>query len=437
MGLYLLFADKEPGAEVYSAATKRDQARIVHGEAIRMVRASPALSSRIAIFRDNLSVEKTASKFEPLGADEDTLDGLNVHGAIIDELHAHKTRGVLDVIDTATGSRRQPLLFEITTAGFDRQSVCWEQHEYGRNVLEGLVKDDSFFCFVASIDDDDDWRNREVWIKANPNLGISVKIDDLERKAEKAKELPASQNAFRRLHLNQWTEQEDRWIEMEGWKRCDAPVDPDELKGLECYGGLDLSSTTDVTAVILVFPLEGDFHVLPFFWIPKDNIRKRSERDKVPYDVWVREGLMFATEGNIVDYDAIRMFFRELVKIYNIKEVALDRWNATQLATQLEGDGLTMVPFGQGFASMSAPTKELEKLILGRRLRHGGHPVLQWMAGNVAVKQDAAGNLKPAKDKSREKIDGIVALIMAIDRATRHGDESSVYESRGLLSLGL
>ena len=247
IGLYLLVADGEQGAEVYSAATTRDQARIVFDEARRMVATSPALRRRVELLINNLHVAASASRFMPLSSDSSTMDGLNVHGAIIDELHAHKTRGVVDVLDTATGARRQPLLFEITTAGYDRHSICFEHHDYSIKVLDGVLQDDSWFAYIAAADEGDDWTDPKVWRKANPNFGISVKEDDLARKAEKAVALPGAQNAFRRLHLNQWTEQAERWIDMAAWDACDAPVDPERLRGRACFGGLDLSTTTDLS----------------------------------------------------------------------------------------------------------------------------------------------------------------------------------------------
>jgi phage terminase large subunit-like protein len=425
IGLYLFFADAEPGAEVYTAATKRDQARIVHGEAVRMVQASAALRARIGVVKDNLHVLATHSKFEPLGADSDTMDGLNIHGAVVDEVHAHKTRGVVDVLETATGARRQSLIFYITTAGYNRLSVCWELRDYSTKVLDGVVDDETWFAWVCAIDEGDDWQDERVWGKANPNLGVSVKLDDLRRKAKKARELPGAQNAFRRLHLNEWTEQADRWLDLELWDRnTGRAYTLADLAGRACLGGLDLASTTDVCALELLFPPEEDadededvYAVLSFFWAPKDTIRERTRKDRVPYDVWHRDGFLLGTEGNVVDYDAIREHLRELAEVVEIRELAYDRWNASQLVTDLQGDGFTCVPIGQGFASMTAPTRELEKLLLSGRIAHGGHPVLRWMATNVAVEQDAAGNLKPSKKKSTEKIDGIVALVMAIARA--------------------
>lgn len=424
IGLKLAFFDDEPGAEVYAAATKRDQAMIVWSEAKRMVEKTPELRGMIRAFVGNLHREETASKFEPLGADADTLDGLNIHGGIVDEVHAHKTRAVLDVLETATGSRLQPLIFYITTAGYDRTSVCWELHEYSTKVLEGLVEDDSFFAYVAALDEGDDWTDETVWVKANPNLGVSAKLDKLRQECKRAQEVPGRQNAFKRLHLNVWTEQADRWIDMTRWDEGDLAVDPGELAGATCFCGLDLSTTTDITAFVAVFPDDSDgFDVLAHFWVPEEGIRARARRDRVPYDLWESQGSITATEGNVVDYDAIREHIREFAERYRVVEIAYDRWNSTQLVTQLLKDGAPMVPVGQGFASMAGPMRDLEGLIVSRRLYHGGNPVLRWMAANVAVEQDPAGNLKPSKAKSTEKIDGIVAMVMAVGRAMLHQEQ--------------
>ncbi len=439
LGLYLAFFDDEPGAEVYSAATKRDQAKISWGEAKRMVQRTPGLSKRIQAFAANLSNEIEAQKFEPLSADYNSMDGLNIHGAIIDELHRHKTRDMWDVLQTGTGARREPLTFVITTAGYDRHSICWEQHDYATKVLEGIIPDDSFFAYIAAIDEEDDWTDPAVWVKANPNLGISVKLDALERDCQKAQDVPGEQNAFKRLRLSVWTEQADRWLDMSTWDAAEARRPEDELEGEMCFGAIDLSSTTDLTALTLWFPRDdGGGDALAWFWLPEDNIARRVKRDKVPYDVWVREGLVTGTDGNVVDYDVIRATANDLAERYNIREMAIDRWNSTHLQTQLMGDGFDVVPFGQGFASMSAPTREIEKLVLKNQLRHGGNPVLRWMASNVAVKQDPAGNLKIDKAKSTEKVDGMVALAMCVGRAmVSDGDDGdSVYEGRGVLTIG-
>jgi len=436
IALYLLLSDKEPGAEIYSCAADRDQAAIVFEMARQMVESHPSLTKRCKVYRNSIYVPDTASRYKVLSADAFTKHGLNAHGVIFDELHAQKNRDLWDVMLTSTGARRQPLLFAITTAGvYDPESICWEVHDYALKVRDGIIDDDEFLPVIYAAEQDDDWTDPEIWRKANPGLGISVKTDYLERECERAKEVPAAQNTFRRLHLNQWTEQETRWLDMGVWDENGGTLDEGALAGQECFAGLDLSTTTDISALALFF--RGGESVMRF-WVPGDNIAKRSRNDRVPYDTWRRDGHLTATAGNVIDYDFIRAQLNELQTVYNIKQIAIDRWNATQLATQLMGDGFDVVMFGQGFASMSSPTKELEKLLLNRALNHGNHPVLRWMASNVAVKQDAAGNLKPAKDKSSERIDGIVALIMAIGLASQ--DEGSSiserYATDGILVLG-
>lgn len=440
VGLYLLDADGEPGAEIYTAATKRDQARIAHAEATRMVKAAPLLRRRMRVVKDNINIPQTAAKFEPLGRDSDSLDGLNVHGVIADEVHAWRGRDMWDVLETATGARRQPLMLAITTAGYDRTSFCWEMHDYTQKVLSGVVDDDSHFGTIYAIDEGDDWQDARCWAKANPNLGVSVKPDDLERKAAKAKEMPSALNAFLRLHLDVWTQAESRWMDPDAWRACGLPVDAEGLRGRTCFGGLDLSSTTDISAFVLVFPPSVDdepYQVLPRFWIPAESMRKRSHDDGVPYDAWVRSGWMRTTPGDVIDYDFIVAEIDELAQQYDIGEIAFDRWGATKMIQELQGQGMTVIQFGQGYASMSAPMKELERLTLAHRIAHGGNVPLAWMMDNVVAEQDAAGNLKPSKARSREKIDGVVALIMALDRATRHDPENdrSVYEERGIRSL--
>jgi len=438
IGLYLLVADGEPGAEVYSAATKRDQARITHSEATRMVKSSPSLRKRLTVFKDNIHIQDTASKYEPLSSDYNSLDGLNIHGAIIDELHAHKTRDLWDVLETATGSRRQPLMFPITTAGYNRETICFLQHEYTEKILDGVVQDDSFFGIIFTLDEGDDWEDEGCWIKSNPNLGVSKKLDDMRRKATRAKEMPSALNAFLRLELNIWTQSETKWINLAHWTACAKAVDADGLRGRTCYGGLDLSSNIDVSAFVLVFPpqAEGDdYQTLCRFWIPQEAMVERSRRDRVPYLTWVRQGFITATEGNVIDYAWILHQIDQDMQTYDIKEIAFDRWGATKIQTELmdRGGEDFMVQFGQGFVSMSPPMKELERLILEHKLAHGGNPVLAWMANNLVARVDPAENIKPDKEKSIERIDGMVALIMALDRALRHEPRKpSVYEQRGL-----
>lgn len=442
LGLYLLTADGEPGAEVYSAATKREQAKLSWGEAVRMVKASPALSRMVQHWRsgDTLTVEATASKFQPLGADADTMDGLNVHGALIDELHAHRTRAVVDVLETATGARRQPLQVEITTAGFDRASVCWEHHEYSRQVLEGTVEDDTWFAYIAAADEGDDWTAPATWERANPSYGITVKPDDLTRKCERARQLPAAQNAFQRLHLNIWTQQSERWIDAELWDANAGTVDLDALRGRPGYGGLDLSAVSDLTAWVMVFPRpdEADhLDVVARFWCPKSRLLDTANQYRDQYLAWERDGYLTATEGDAVDYQRVKRDIIEDAQRYALVDLNVDRlFQGYQLSQELIDEGLDVFGMGQGFLSMAIPMKEFERRLLERKIHHGGNPVLRWMAGNVAVKQDAAGNLKPDKAASAAKIDGIVALIMALDRAMRReAPKKSVYETRGLVRV--
>jgi phage terminase large subunit-like protein len=440
LSLYLLIADREPGAEVYSAAVDRDQASIVFNEAANMVESSPHLSSKLQVVRSTKRIvdHRSRSYYKALSADVPAKEGLNAHAVLIDELHAQKTRDLWDTLRYAGASRRQPLHLSITTAGFDRHSICWEQHDYALKVLDGTIEDLSFFPYISAAGQDDEWTKPEVWKKANPSLGVTMSIEQFAEDCREAQDSPAKENSFRRYRLNQWTEQDVRWLNMEKWDACNASTA--SLDGKSCYAGLDLSSTTDISALVLVFPEEGDrYAALPFFWVPEEGARRRERMDRVPYCRWIDHGLIEATPGDVIDYDRIRKKINELNEQYAIEEICIDRWNATQLATQLDGDGFTVVPFGQGYASMNAPTKKLEEVVLAARLAHGGNPVLRWMAGNVSIEQDAAGNWKPSKKKSIERIDGIVALIMGLGRATTQPElNTSVYarERRGFITLG-
>jgi phage terminase large subunit-like protein len=436
IALALLLMDNEPGAEVYSAAADRAQAAIVFDEAKRMVENSPSLSRFAEPYRREIRVPKINGTYKVLSADAYTKHGLNAHGIVFDELHAQPNRDLWDVLNTSTGARRQPMMVMITTAGYDRNSLCWEQHEYARQVLNGNVDDQAYFAYIAAADEGDDWTDPVIWAKANPGLGVTVKVDYLQAECDRAKQVPAYQNTFRRLHLNQWTTQESRFLDMTYWDACGKPL-PD-LAGRACYGGLDLATTTDIAAFVLVFPPHEDgepFWVLPRFFIPQDNMIERVRRDRVPYDVWQRQGLLVATPGNVIDYTYIEAEIARLAAQYEIREIAFDRWGAAQMSQRLTDADMVMVQFGQGYASMSAPTKEMLRLVLSQEIGHAGNPVLRWMADNMAVQQDAAGNVKPDKAKSTQRIDGMVAAIMALDRATRNMGETSVYEERGIRTL--
>ncbi len=424
---YLLLADKEPGAEVYSAAADRMQASIVFEAAKSAIEASSVLKKRVKVFKRAITGPLNSS-YKVLSADVKTKHGLSPSGIIFDELHAQPNRNLWDVLRTGMSARRQPLLFAITTAGWDRHSICWEQHDYAVKVASGIIPDDEFLGVIYSAPSDADWTKEETWRLANPNLGISKKLSYMEAECARAKESPAYENTFRQLELCQWTEQSVRWMPMEAWDSCGEKADEDSLEGEECWGGLDLSTTTDVAALALLFRRkDGGYIVVPKFWIPEENAELRQRRDRVPYPVWAKQGLVKMTEGDVIDYDVIRKDIGELGTRFDIKEIAADRWNASQIITQLTGDGFMVVPFGQGFASMAFPTKRLMELVLGKRIAHGGNPVLRWMASNVSAKKDAAGNLKPDKEKSTEKIDGIVAIIMALGRAEVNASEDEEF----------
>ncbi|MDN7503475.1 terminase large subunit [Burkholderia orbicola] len=427
IALYLLYADGEPGAEIYSAAADRDQASIVFEMAKGMIDAAPALRKRAQAFKRAVVVSSSASSYKVLSADAYTKHGLNAHGIIFDELHAQPNRDLWDVLTTSTGARRQPLTVAITTAGYDRHSICYELYDYACKVRDGIIDDPSFLPCIYEAGPDDDWKSPATWRKAHPGLGVSVKEEYFEQEAAKAAAIPAYENTFRQLLLNQWTEQACRWISMDTWDSCAGEL-PD-LTDHVCYAGLDLATTTDIAALVLAFPIGSTVYLKPFFWVPEENARTRSKRDRVPYEQWIKAGHIEATDGKVIDYDVIRQRINELGQQYNIQEIALDRWNATQLATQLAGDGFEMVGFGQGVASMSAPMKELERRLLTKELNHGGHPVLRWMASNVATEMDAAGNIKPSKAKSTERIDGIVSTVMALGRLiVSEEDRTSAYD---------
>lgn len=445
IGLKLAFADSEPGAEVYSAATKRDQALIVHGEAQRMVKATPELARRVTVLRHNLSRPDLAQKFEPLGADEDTLDGLHVHGAIIDELHAHRTRGIWDVILTATSARRQPLTIAITTAGQDPTdaSVCWEQHVYAEQLLRGVIEDDTYFAFIAALEQADlgRWHDESLWYAVNPNLGVSKKIDYLREQAKQAARIPSKLTTFLRLELNVWSQETPRWIDLGLWdEQAGAPIDERSLVGRRAVAGLDLSSVSDLSAFVLLFPEpDGRLTILPRLWCPEAKLQDdERNRYREQYRAWARDGWIRVTPGNAIDYEAIEAQIAQDAQTFQIESIAIDRlYQGYMLAMRLqEQHGLQVAACGMGFLSMAGPCAEFERRLLARQLHHGGHPVLRWMASNVVVREDPAGNKKPDKASSQGKIDGIVALLLALDRLMRQApptESTSVYESRGAL----
>lgn len=442
IALNMLCNDDEWKAEVYSCASDRQQAGIVFDVAVDMVKQSPALSKRIKIVPSTkrMVYQPTGSIYQVLSSEVATKHGLNVSACIFDELHTQPTRALYDVMTQGSGdARKQPLWFFLTTAGTDRNSICWEVHQKALDILEGRKFDPRFYPVIFGLPDDADWTLEENWYKANPSLGYTIAIDKVRDAYHKALETPADENQFRQLRLNQWVKQSIRWMPMDKWDECGTMVDPNQLEGRACYAGLDLSSTSDLTAFVLVFPPLDEsepYAVLPFFWVPEETLSLRVRRDHVPYDQWTRPGYIQTTEGNVVHYGYIEQFICQLGERYNIREIAHDRWNATMMVQTLEDDGFTMIPFGQGFKDMSPPTKELMRLVLEHKIAHGGHPVLRWNMDNAFVRTDPAGNLKLDKEKSTEKIDGAIALIMGLDRAMKNqsgGD--SIYNHRGFIVL--
>ncbi len=422
IAIYMLLFDGEIGGEIYLAAADREQAGLVFGAMVGMIRNDPELEAVCDVIESHKRIVHKASRSfcRAISAEAYSKHGFNASTVIYDELHAARDRELWDVLATSQGARRQPLLMAISTAGFDRHSILWELYAHAKKVRETPTLDPTFLPILYEAPPDADWTDERVWAKANPALGDFRSLEEMRIAAARAQEIPAQENTFRRLYLNQWTEQASRWIALAAWDACLAPRR--ELAGRRCYVGLDLSSTKDLTALVAVFPDGDGFDVLAHFFIPAESVQTRSNRDRVPYDQWAKDGYLTATPGPVVDYDAVRRELQAWAARYALAIVAYDPWNATDLVTRLEQqDGLTCVPMRQGFASLSAPTKSLEQAILARTLRHDGHPVLRWNVGNVAVETDAAGNLKPSKKVSTERIDGVVALIMAVDVMERQG----------------
>ena len=442
VAILLLCGDHEERAEIYGCAADRGQASIVFEVAADMIRMCPPLKRRCKILTGTKRIIylPTNSFYQVLSAEAYSKHGFNIHGVVFDELHTQPDRKLFDVMTKGSGdARMQPLYFLITTAGTDIHSICYETHQKAKDILEGRKVDPTFYPVIFGAEPDEDWTDPKVWKKANPSLGITVDIEKVKVACESAKQNPSEENSFRQLRLNQWVKQAVRWMPMEKWDNCKVTFDGEFLTGRLCYGGLDLSSTNDITAFVLLFPPteeDPNYYVLPYFWIPEENMERRIIKDHVPYDVWEKKGYLNATEGNVIHYAYIEHFIEELGKVYNIKEIAFDRWGAVQMTQDLDNLGFTVIPFGQGFKDMSPATKELMNLVLSNKLKHNGHPVLRWMMDNVCVRVDPAGNIKMDKSKSIEKIDGAVAMVMALDRALRNsGTSSSVYDSRGLLFI--
>lgn len=420
LAVYFLLFDGEIGAQVYSAAADKDQAALVFNVAAQMIRNDPELMAECEILDSQKRIvhRRSGSFYRAISAEAYSKHGFNASVVIYDELHAAPNRELWDVLSTSQGARAQPLMMAITTAGYDRHSILWELYAHAKKVQENPELDPTFLPILFEMPIGADWTDEKEWEKCNPALGDFRSLEEMRTMFQRAKQIPAQENTFRRLYCNQWTEQSERWLEMAAWDASAGVVDQDALRGRLCYAGLDLSSRTDLTALVLVFPDTDDgVTVLPFFFVPAENVAARERADRVPYGQWIRDGLITATPGNVVDQGFIREKLNELGSVFSIQELAFDPWNATKIATELMGDGFKVVELRQGFRSLSEPTKHLGALVTAKTLRHGKHPVLRWMASNMVVRQDPNGNLAPDKSKATERIDGIVALIMGLSRA--------------------
>lgn len=442
LGLYLLFGDGEQSAEVVSAAGDRDQAAIVFDVAKGMIQADGMLSKLAQVYRREIKYPRTNSVFKVISSDAGTKHGMNISGLIADEVHVWPNRDLWDTLHTSMGARAAPLSIAITTAGHSRTSIAWEQHDYALKVRDGTIKDERFLPVVYAAPEGSDWTEPETWHIANPSLGQSISLDYLEQECKRAKEVPGYVNTFLRLHLNVWTEQQTRWLPMDSWDASGSEIDHGKLDGQECWLGVDLATTQDTTCVAAVFPgADGTITVLPHFFLPKDNIEAKERNDRLPYRAWASEGHITLTPGVVTDYSFVEAKIMELVDRYKVQEVTLDRWNATDISTRLSEQGANVTWIGQGYRSLSAPSKRLEELVLSGKLIHGDHPILRAQAAQVMIETDPAGNIKPSKRASgskanSERIDGIVALVMGLGRCMDSGESKTsvddVYTDRGL-----
>ena len=433
VALYCMLADGEGAPEVYSAATTRDQARIVFNDAAEMIKQNQGIRDRFGVrvagktLNRNIHCERNGAKFEPLSRDQGgNLDGLNVHCGIIDELHAHKTREVFDVIETATGARRQPLLWLITTAGFNRAGICYEQRAYVIKLLNGSHIDNEYFGIIYTIDDKDDWADPKSWEKANPLWGVSVNPQDIERKARKAIETPSATNNFLTKHLNVWVNADVAWMDMRKWSACaDPAMQINDYLDWDCWLGLDLASKIDIAAKIYIFRRDEDYRLFVRFWLPDETIQSS---DNSQYSGWAREGYLIATNGATIDYNEIQQSIIDDFRNYNVNECCFDPFQATQMSNNLIDEGLTMVEVRPTILNFSEPMKTLEELVINGKLKHDGNPVMEWMISNVVCHRDQKDNIYPRKEFPQNKIDGPVAAIMALSRAmVFEGGYDSIY----------
>lgn len=424
VGLYGLVADNEGGAEIYSAATKRDQAKIMFSEACNMVKQSPLLRRALKVGGNEISFAREFAKFSPLGQDSDTSDGLNVHFGLVDEVHAHKTSEMWDVLESALGAREQALMWAITTAGTNKEGVCYDLRDYAIKVLSGSQEDDSFFAIIYTIDkkDLDNWADPKVWQKANPNFGISVDPDYLAAKARKAAIIPSAKNNFLTKHLNVWVNVDSPWIDPEVFAKLRCEFSEAVMQGTPCAGGLDLASVSDMCSWTLAFEWEGKTRLIQRAYLPEDVIQDHTDKYNQPFREWEKQGWLVITPGNATDYAFIEHDLKQVKERFNLTDMAVDRWNSSQTVNNLTNEGFELVGFGQGFASMSGPMKELERMVLAGTLEYN-NPIMSWAVSNTVAQLDPSENIKPAKNRSKGKIDMVVSAIMAIARLQAANDD--------------
>jgi phage terminase large subunit-like protein len=423
VGMYGLVADGEPRAEIYAAATKKDQAMILFRDAVAMVDLSPELAGRIHKSGTgencwNLAYRESGSFFRPISAD-DGQSGPRPHIGLLDEIHEHKTANVVEMIRAGTKGRRQALIFMITNSGFDKQTVCWHYHDYAIKVASGQLHDDSFFSYVCALDENEDpFLDESCWPKTNPSLGVTITDQYLREQVTQARGMPSKESIVRRLNFSQWVNSESPWISSDSWFACQDDYTFESLYGRRCYGGLDLSSTQDLTSLVLLFeptPTDEYWRLWPFFWLPDEGLEKKGQLDGVDYLSWVRSGHLETTPGLAINKPFILQRLVELKDLFDLGGIAYDRWRIEDLKVQMANEGieLPLLPFGQGFQSMGPAVDEFETLLINQTVKHPGNPCLTWNAANAVVVSDPAGLRKIAKNKSRGRVDGIVASVMA------------------------
>jgi phage terminase large subunit-like protein len=436
LALYLLVADGEPRAQIYGAAADREQAGIVFTEAANMVQASEELSERLEVVRSTkrLVDPTTASFYHAISADAYTNEGLNAHGIIFDELHAQKTRDLWDALRYATASRRQPLSIAITTAGYDRESICYEQHQYAQRVLDGSVHDHGLLAYIAAAPQDADWQDPKIWKAANPSYGVTLDPEQMADDCREAIASPRKESAFRRYRLNQWVGHAENWISPADWAKGAEPFEAALLEGEECYVGIDLARKRDLAAVVLLFPRDEEFVLLPRFFLPKECLEERERQDHVSYSAWAKAGLLTLTDGEVIDYRFIREQVKRDAERYKFIEIGYDPWNAELLCNQQLGqeDGFAVVEVRPVIGLLGPAASEFEKLVREGRIRHGGNPVLAWMIAGCAVREDHNQNILPSKRNSTSRIDGVMAAITALSRAQTTERISRFYEANQL-----